>query len=163
MTRRTRKRVAVLISGRGSNMAALIAAAVPICADPDLLETYQLLVQSLVKQLQQIQTSIKHFDQLIAAKTTQHQDAKLFTTLPGAGPCFASRLLSFFGADRTRYDSAASVQKHSGVAPLTKQSGKMHFVHRRYACNKFWRQTFVEWTAQTVMKSLWAKAYYYQH
>ena len=38
----------------------------------------------------------------------------------------------------------------------------MHFVHRRYACNKFWRQTFVEWAAQTVIKSLWAKAYYQQ-
>lgn len=72
---------------------------------------------------------------------------------------FAPRLLAFFGSDRSRCRDAAALQKHSGVAPLTKQSGKTHFVHRRYACNKFLRQTFVEWAAQTVIKSLWAKAY----
>lgn len=88
--------------------------------------------------------------------------AGIRTSLPGAGPAFAARLLGFFGGDRSKYGSAAEIQKHSGVAPITKQSGKMHFVHRRYACNKFWRQTFVEWAAQTVMKSLWAKAYYQQ-
>ena len=82
--------------------------------------------------------------------------------MPGAGAALSSRLLSFFGSDRSRYRDANALQKHSGVAPLTKQSGKTRFVHRRYACNKFWRQTFVEWAGQTVMKSLWAKAYYLQ-
>ena len=38
----------------------------------------------------------------------------------------------------------------------------MHFVHRRYACNKFSRQTFVEWAGLTLSKSLWAKAFYLQ-
>ncbi|MGB0993979.1 MAG: transposase, partial [Akkermansiaceae bacterium] len=135
---------------------------IPLCTNDGLLETYQLLVLSLVKQLAQTQTNILQFDQLIAQKAAQHGDAKLFSTLPGADPCFSARLLAFFGQDRARYQNAAELQKHSGVAPLTKQSGKMHFVHRRYACNKFWRQTFVEWAAQTVMKSLWAKAYYQQ-
>lgn len=140
----------------------LIAEAVPLCTDPGLLETYQLLVTSLVDQLRQIQKSILRFDALIQEKISKHVDAKLFTSLPGAGPCFAARLLAIFGNDRDRYEDAASLQRHTGVAPLTKQSGKMHFVHRRYACNKFWRQTFVEWAGQTIMKSLWAKAYYYQ-
>ena len=140
----------------------LIKNAVALCTNPDLLETYQLLVTSLVDQLKQIQKSILRFDALIESKKIKHPDAKLFSSLPGAGPCFAARLLAIFGNDRDRYHDAASLQRHTGVAPLTKQSGKMHFVHRRYACNKFWRQTFVEWTAQTIMKSLWAKAYYYQ-
>ncbi|MFD2301955.1 transposase [Roseibacillus ishigakijimensis] len=64
--------------------------------------------------------------------------------MPGAGPVFAARLLSFFRTDRSVFPDSASLQRLSGVAPLTKQSGKMHFVHRRYGCNKFWRQTFVE-------------------
>jgi transposase len=141
---------------------ALIQRAIPLCVDEGFLESYRLLVTSLVSQLQHIQTSIKSFDHLIATKSGEHQDTRLFSSLPGAGPCFAARLLAFFGSDRTQYTDAASVQKHSGVAPLTKQSGKMHFVHRRYSCDKFLRQTFVEWAAQTVMKSLWAKAYYQQ-
>jgi len=109
-----------------------------------------------------VQTSILRFDGMIKDLTDEHQDARIFKSLPGAGSTFAARLLGYFGSDRAKYDSAAAVQKHSGVAPLTKQSGKMHFVHRRYACNKFWRQTFVEWAAQSVPKSLWAKAYYQQ-
>ena len=140
----------------------LIDKSVPMCSDDDLIEVYQLLVVSLVKSIQQIQLSIKNFDDLIKEKASQHQDIKLFTSLPGAGPCYAARLLAFFGSDRSRYQDASSIQKDSGVAPVTKQSGKMHFVHRRYACKKFDRQTFVEWAGQTIPKSLWARAYYEQ-
>ena len=83
--------------------------------------------------------------------------------LPLAARCrrdLFGRLLSFFGSDRSKYDSAAAVQQDSGVAPLTEQSGKMRFVHRRYACNKFSRQSFIEWAGQTVGKSTWAKAFH---
>lgn len=135
---------------------------VALCTDQSVLEVYTELILALVRQISAVQTSIKRFDKLIAAKTAEHRDAGIFTSLPGAGPAFAARLLGFFGGDRSKYGSAAEIQKHSGVAPLTKQSGKMRFVHRRYGCNKFWRQTFVEWAAQTVAKSLWAKAYYQQ-
>lgn len=141
---------------------ALIQRAVALCTDPSTLEVYSELIHSLARQITAIQTSIRRFDELIADKTQQHPDHVFFSSLPGAGSALTARLLAFFGSDRSQYASAAEIQKHSGVAPLTKQSGKMHFVHRRYACNKFWRQTFVEWAAQTVMKSLWAKAYYQQ-
>lgn len=140
----------------------LIRDAVPMCDDPESLEAYAVLIRALAAQIRRIQASIVSFDQLIAELAAQHEDVRIFRSLPGAGAALAPRLLAFFGSDRSRYPDAASLQKHSGVAPLTKQSGKTRFVHRRYACNKFWRQTFVEWAAQTVMKSLWAKAYYLQ-
>ncbi|MBT8449783.1 MAG: transposase [Gammaproteobacteria bacterium] len=140
----------------------IIQNAVPICTDTNITEVYKLLAESLVKAIQQIQTSINHFDKMIESKLAEHEDKELFSSLPGAGVCYAARLLSFFGSDRSQYQDASEIQKVSGVAPLTKQSGKMHFVHRRYACNKFFRQTFVEWAAQTISKSLWAKAYYEQ-
>lgn len=140
----------------------LISNAVPMCDDPASLEAYAALIRALAVQIRRIQSSITRFDQLIAGLASQHEDIRIFQSLPGAGAALAPRLLAFFGSDRSRYHDAASLQKHSGVAPLTKQSGKTRFIHRRYACNKFWRQTFVEWAAQTVMKSLWAKAYYQQ-
>jgi transposase len=141
---------------------ALIARAVPICIDPVILECNTEFMQALLRQLRGFDRSIRRFDALIADAVAAHQDAPLFTTLPGAGPNLAARLLAFFGSDREVYPDPASVQNHSGVAPVTKQSGKMFFVHRRYACCKFWRQTFIEWAGQTVMKSRWAKAYYHQ-
>jgi len=141
---------------------AIIAQSTPLCHEPHLLEVNAELIASFARQLQTLSASIKRFDKLIEKATAQHQDAPIFTTLPGAGPAFAARLLAFFGTDRNAFQDATSIQKLSGVAPVTKQSGKMFYVHRRYACNKFWRQTFVEWAGQTVTASLWAKAYYEQ-
>lgn len=140
----------------------LIKASVALSEDPAILEPYAALTVALAKQLRQLDSTIKHFDKLIKDTASRHEDIAIFRSMPGAGDNFSARLLAFFGSDRSRYPDAASVQRHSGVAPVTKQSGKTRFVHRRYACPKFWRQTFVEWAAQTVIKSLWAKAYYQQ-
>jgi len=41
-----------------------------------------------------------------------------------------------------------------GVAlPVTKRSGKRRWVHWRWQCPTFVRQTFVEWAGQTINKS----------
>jgi hypothetical protein len=45
---------------------------------------------------------------------------------------------------------------------VTERSGKKHWVHWRWQCPTFLRQTFVEWAAQTINKSFWAGAYYQQ-
>ena len=72
----------------------------------------------------------------------------------------APRLLSAFGTDRERITSAAEMQTLSGIAPVTKRSGKSCVVHRRWACPKFLRQTFHEFAAHSIPQSRWAKAYY---
>ena len=41
-------------------------------------------------------------------------------------------------------------------------SGKQHWVHWRWACPKFLRQTFHEWAVHSLPYSAWAKAYYDQ-
>jgi transposase len=68
-----------------------------------------------------------------------------------------------FGERRQRFPDAASLQKLAGIAPVTERSGKKFWVHWRYACPKFLRQTFVEWVAQTIPRSYWAKAFYQSH
>ena len=45
---------------------------------------------------------------------------------------------------------------------MTERSGKKHWVHWRWQCPTFLRQTFVEWAAQTINKSFWAGIYYRQ-
>ena len=45
---------------------------------------------------------------------------------------------------------------------MTERSGHKHWVHWRWQCPTFLRQTFVEWAAQTINKSFWAGAYYRQ-
>ena len=84
----------------------------------------------------------------------------LFEGLPGAGPHLAPRLLAAFGEHRERFQGADELQKYSGIAPVTERSGKKSWVHWRWQCPTFLRQTFVEWAGQTINKSFWAGAYY---
>jgi hypothetical protein len=65
-----------------------------------------------------------------------------------------------FGENRERFPTASSPQKSAGIAPVMERSGNKAWVHWRYACSKFVRQTVVEWAAQTIPRSFWAKAFY---
>jgi hypothetical protein len=64
--------------------------------------------------------------------------------LRDGGDALVPRLIAAFGTDRERYSSAEQIQRCSGIAPITKQSGKSRYVYCRYACPKFLRQTFHE-------------------
>jgi transposase len=121
-----------------------------------------LQTQVLIEQLRVTLAGIKQFDEEIESVAHKHTDYALFSSLPGAGPSLAPRLLMAFGEDRTQYQNAADLQKYSGVAPVTERSGKKHGVHWRWQCPTFLRQTFTEWAAQTINKSFWAGQYYRQ-
>ena len=64
--------------------------------------------------------------------------------------------------DRDRFQNAAEVKQYSGIAPVTERSGKKSWVHWRWQCPTFVRQTFVEWAAKTIHRSFWAGVYYQQ-
>jgi hypothetical protein len=61
---------------------------------------------------------------------------------------------------RDRYRHAAEIQQNSGIAPVTQASGQQHWVHWRWSCPKFLRQTFHEWAEKSMPYSDWAQAYY---
>jgi hypothetical protein len=42
------------------------------------------------------------------------------------------------------------------------KSGKKKWVHFRWACPKFLRQSFHEWAGHSISQSTWARAYYQQ-
>jgi hypothetical protein len=45
---------------------------------------------------------------------------------------------------------------------VTERSGKKKWVHFRWACPKFLRQSFHEWAGHSIAQSVWARAYYQQ-
>jgi transposase len=140
-----------------------IKAATPLTQDAAVIEAYQLQAEILVEQLRGTLKAIDRFDEEIATTTTKLPDyALLFEPLPGAGPVLAPRLLATFGEDRQRYAGAGQLQMYSGVAPVTERSGNKTWVHWRWQCPTFLRQSLVEWAGQTVNKSFWAGAYYRQ-
>ncbi len=133
-----------------------------LTTDAAVITPHRLQAKVLVDLLRVTLAAIKRFDEEIAALAPQHPDYELFSPLPGAGPSLAPRLLVAFGEQRDRFKSAAELQRYAGIAPVTERSGKKHWVHWRWQCPTFLRQTFVEWSAQTINKSYWAGLYYYQ-
>lgn len=136
--------------------------AMPLTVDAAVIQSFQLLATTLVDQLRVLLQAIDRFDAEIASVASQLPDYKLFSALPGSGPNLAPRLLTAFGEERARFQNAGQLQRYSGVAPVTQRSGKKSWVHWRWQCPTFVRQTFVEWAAQTINKSFWAGAFYQQ-
>ena len=106
-----------------------ILSATAMTTDPAVIVPNRLLVEVLVQQLRVVLQAIERFDLEIAQLAATMPDFTLFSTLPGAGPVFAPRLLAAFGEQRERYASAAAVQKYAGIAPVTERSGKQCWVH----------------------------------
>lgn len=139
-----------------------IKAAVPLTNDEGVIMPNAALVKALVLQLRAANQGVRDLEAAIAELVAQHEDYKLFSSLPGAGPAFAPRLLAAFGEDRERFGNADDVQCSTGIAPVLKRSGDMAIVQMRYRCDRFLKQTFVEWAALTIPKSFWARAFYDQ-
>ncbi len=139
-----------------------IRAATALTEDPGIVAPCRLHVLTLVEQLRTALAAIDRFDKEIAVVAKTLPDYGLFEELPGAGPHLAPRLLAAFGEQRERFPDAASLQRYSGIAPVTERSGKKCWVHWRWQCPTLLRQTFVEWAGQTINKSFWAGAYYRQ-
>ena len=130
--------------------------------DEGVIMPNQLLVLMLTKQLEVLMDAINEHDNEIKTRYAACTDNDLFSSLPGAGPVFAPRLLVAFGENRERYKSANEIQRYAGIAPVLERSGKKSWTHWRYSCPTFLRQSFVEWAGETVRYSFWAKAYYEQ-
>lgn len=139
-----------------------ISSARSLTDDPAIVDALSLAVQAEAAQLRPIIDEIDRFDHILAHQFASHPEHELYESFPGAGPVYAPRLLTALGTDRSRWESAADLQCHSGIAPVTEKSGKSCWVHRRLACSNFIRQTFHEFAAQSIRYSVWARAYYDQ-
>ena len=139
-----------------------IQEATALTDDPAVIIPCTLEALALAEQLRTTIELIKQFDEAIAVLAPSMPDYTLFASLPGAGIVFTPRLLAAFGEDRDRFQNAAEVQQHCGVAPVTERSGQKSWVHWRWQYPTFVRQTFVEWAAKTISRSFWAGVYYQQ-
>ena len=138
----------------------LVKNAVALTSDPALLNTHSLAIQTLATQLAALHPFIQKYDQEIAEVFATHPDAALFQSLPGAGPRMAPRLLACLGTDRQRFSTAEDVSCYTGIAPVTEQSGKSKWVHMRWACPTFLRQSWHEFAGCSIRFCPWAKECY---
>jgi hypothetical protein len=78
------------------------------------------------------------------------------------GSALTPRLIAAMGSQGERYQTPQEIQCYSGMAPVVASSGQQRWVHRRWACPKFLRQTFHEWALHSLAYSQWAREYYEQ-
>ena len=139
-----------------------IKAAIALTDDPGVIEPSVIMMDALVAQLKLLIHATNTMDKHIQQRYRRINGRDIFDSFPGAGAQFAPRLMVAFGTNRNRYKSANELQKYAGIAPVTERSGQKTWVHWRYSCPTFLRQTFVEWAGISIRYSFWAQAYYQQ-
>ena len=139
-----------------------IQQAIPATRDRAVIEAKSAVVKISAQLIRSLARGIADLDRKIEEAAEAHPDFFIFESLPGAGAALAPRLLVAFGSQRERYANAEEVQAYTGIAPVTERSGKKKWVHFRWACPKFLRQTFHEWAGHSIAHSQWARNYYQQ-
>jgi len=137
-----------------------IRTAIPATHDEAVIVSARSVVSVCVRQIEVLRQAIVDLERQIKEIAHKQDDWKIFESLPGAGEALAPRLMSSMGSNRERYESANQAQCFVGIAPVKEASGNTQFVHMRWACPKFQRQTFHEWAACSIPHCGWAKAYY---
>lgn len=140
----------------------LVTSSCPLTTDRAVVEPCVLRVHQLVGEIRSLNRSVEAFEHRLKTLYADHPDAFIFSSLPAAGAQMAPRLLAVFGSDRSRYQNATEVATFVGVAPVIETSGKQRWVHWRWHCPKFLRQSVVEFAAKTITVCSWAARYYHK-
>ena len=139
-----------------------IPKAVVATTDAAVVDSSVALVRALLELLAVLQTQVAAYDRRIAETAAIHPELPIFDSLPGAGPVMRPRLMAAMGTRRERFAEAAELSAYTGIAPVQQRSGQSVWIHFRWACPKFPRQTFHEWASHSIAFSAWAKAFYDQ-
>jgi transposase len=135
-------------------LAMLRKPTIPVAAG--VTEAAVLHIRSLIARLrmanQELRIAEKKLDELLQAQIKdascdqghEPSDAAILTSLPGIGRITLAILLAEASDPLTRRDYAA-LRALSGVAPVTRRSGKSHVVSMRYAAHPRLRNAIFYW------------------
>ena len=89
-----------------------------------------------------------------------HPQAPILRSVPGLGPILAARVLAEIGDDRERFPTPAALRAFAGTAPITRASGRSHYVKARKVRNKRLGDACHWWAFAAITKSPGARAHY---
>jgi transposase len=131
-----------------------------LSAGPGTTAGKQFTAGLFVDQLRLLNTQIRACDKRIDELLDSHPDAGIFRSFPGIGPIVTAVLISEMGDDRARYPEPAVLLAETGLAPVTKASGRMHQVRFRYAANSRMRHAIDWWAFTSTREVDWARKAY---
>jgi transposase len=138
----------------------LLAQAKPLTTDTAVINAQSLMVKCVARELAVLPAILADYDQQIAALFAAHADYGIWDSFPGAGPALAPRLAAAWGTQRDRFESSDAMASYSGIAPVKQASGRSVWIHMRWACPKFLRQTFHELARTSLSFCVWARCFY---
>jgi transposase len=115
---------------------------------------------ALVAVLRALKTQVKALTASISAQMGAHPDAAVFQSLPRSGTIRAARLLAEIGDARGRFPTRDSLTCLAGVAPSTRQSGKVKAVTFRWGADKQLRDALCDFAGDSRSASPWAAGLY---
>ena len=139
---------------------------------PGVTAAVRTRIAALVAQLQLVATQRRaaeqHIDQLLEALTggeagdgepREHRDVEILQSLPGVGRIVTATMLTEATAALADRDYP-TLRAYTGVAPVTKRSGKRaFFVHMRYACKRRLRHALYHWSQTSIQRDAAARTY----
>jgi transposase len=116
--------------------------------------------QLFAEELRMHTDHLRAFDHKIAELLDQHPDASIFLSFTGIGPVVAAALIAEMGDDRSRFPTVEVLLAETGLAPVTKASGRTRQVRFRYAANRRMRHVIDWWMFIAAREDPWSKAIY---
>ncbi|HEY5148858.1 MAG TPA: IS110 family transposase [Mycobacterium sp.] len=118
------------------------------------------VTRALLTVLSTLTEQIKVLSAQIDEQLSLHADAHNFTSLPRAGRIRAARLLAEIGDCRARFPTPESLACLAGVAPSTRQSGKIRSIGFRWSCDKQLRDAVCDFAGDSRRANPWAADLY---
>lgn len=100
-------------------------------------------------------------EEVAEGEKPQHRDVTILRSLPGAGRVVAATMLAEAAQALAEGDYHA-LRAYSGVAPLTRQSGKSRRVQMRYSCNARMRNATYHWARVSMQHDAVSHEHYRQ-
>ncbi len=118
------------------------------------------VTRALLAVLVTLNEQIKALSSQISEQLALHADQHVLTSLPRSGRVRAARLLAEIGDCRARFPTPESLACLAGVAPSTRQSGKIRAVGFRWSCDKQLRDAVTDFAGDSRRASPWAAKLY---
>lgn len=134
--------------------------AAPRGATGDHGHTLAGITRAYLATLAAITTQIDALNQQITEALDLHPDRDIFTSLPRSGTVRAARLLAEIGDARGRFPTPAALACLAGVAPSTRESGKVRVVSFRWAADKQLRDAVCDFAGDSRRTNPWAADLY---
>lgn len=133
----------------------------PALRQPEPVEAaLAVTVAGLVTIMVAMRDSVDQLEKALAAEFEQHPLAPILGSAPGLGPVLAARVLAEVGDDPARFASADGLRAFAGTAPITRASGRSHYVKARKVRNKRLGDACHWWAYATITRSTGARAHY---